>query len=718
MKNNDKSRLNLRPFLFRTAPLALALQVVLAAPLAASETADAEQATELAPVEVVGARIDDVEGGRVGAKVDAPLREIPQSVSVVTREQIEQRGATTVEQALRYTAGISLPYGFDARYDWMDIRGFSAVNEMFRDGLRQQSGTFSAPRLDPYALERIEVLKGPAGVMYGAGSPGGLINQVSKRATGEQVNEVGVSYGNYDRVSLRTDFGGALGDGWRYRVVALGSDADDQVDFTGNRRSLLMPSLAWSNESTSLDLQATWQKDDGRYNFSFQPGRGVRDLLGLDYDVPRDRYLGEPGFDRFDREHATFGYTFEHRFNDTWLLRQNARYNRTELDYGTIGIVGFNLAQPTEVTRYVLLRDELSRGVVIDTSLQASFGHGRVRHTVLAGIDVQRIENDEYGVYTGGNDPVTGLPYVANLDLVNPVYGSPVTVPPGARMVTDGRQVGLYLQDHIKFDDRWVLLLGGRYDEARQKIKGTTSTTDYAFSGRAGLVYLAEDGFAPYLSYSESFSPLYSSGFKPETGHQVELGVRWQPIGSSVLISGALFDLRRENMVVTDPANPMQQVQVGESRSRGAEAEINTEIAANTRLTAAYTYLDTEVLNNGGMIDEGSQLPRVPKHSASLFLDYTLPAGPVSGLQLGAGVRYVGETLYTGGSLMNPAERVQVRTGAYTLVDASVRYPWRNWQFTLTGSNLFDREYSISCDNNVCYGGYARSVNLSANYRW
>ncbi|MEZ0470415.1 TonB-dependent siderophore receptor [Luteimonas salinilitoris] len=715
------------------APLTLVIiPALLVAGPALAETAAAGEAalqvTDLDRLEVKATRIDDAEGGRVGTKMDVPLRETPQSVSVVTRDQMERRGAQTVEEALRYSAGTSLPYGYDQRYDWIDVRGFQTVYDLYRDGLSQQGATFAVPRIDPYAFQRIEVLKGPAGVMYGAGSPGGLINLVSKRPDPDAGNEIAASVGMHDRRELRTDLNGALGgtdSGWRYRLVALSGESETEVDYNFTDKWLLMPSLRWQGERSTLDLQATWQKVRSREGNSVTIAPYLRGLLaeqGVSVDIPRSRFIGEPDFDRFDPEYRTFGWSFEHRFNDMFTLRQNARYNRTDLEYRSHYLLGIDAANPREVTRANLAVDETSKGVVVDTALQAKLGDGRVRHTVLAGIDYRKVENHENSGYAGYGD---GL--VPNLDVVDPVYGRPTATPVQSLTEVTARQLGFYLQDHIRFDERWVLLLGGRYDFAKTDSAsafGGSGFDDEAFSGRAGLVYMGEGGFAPYIGWSESFQPVNSSdpvsgrAFEPETGRQFEIGARWQPVGADVLLSAAVFDLRKQNMVIGDPDNPAVRSQVGEVRSRGFEAEANTMIAPDTRLVLAATLLDTDTLRGDAAQPTGAPLPRIPEYSLATYLDYTFSGGALDGLNIGAGVRHVGESTIATTASLTTGERLDVDTPSYTVFDAAIHYPWQAWTFSLTGSNLADREYDIGCTELSCYRGYGRRVDFTVRYRW
>ncbi len=273
---------------------------------------------------------------RVGTKTDASILETPQSISVVSREQMDARGVTTVEQALRYTPNVSVPYGYDPRYDWMSLRGFDSKSSTFVNGLPLARSTYGIMRPDTYLLERVEVLRGPASVLYGQSEPGGVINLVSKRAPDTPLHEVSVRAGSHELGELAADFGGPLDDQGTlaYRVTMLGNDMNGQVDKTDNRRQAFAPTITWRpNDDTELTVLATYQKDDGDFAFSRAFAPELVQAFRLRSNRERDFYEGDPNFNKFERTHASLGYELSHRLNDVWSLRQNLRYENMNYDY-------------------------------------------------------------------------------------------------------------------------------------------------------------------------------------------------------------------------------------------------------------------------------------------------------------------------------------------------------------------------------------------------
>ncbi|WP_296230313.1 TonB-dependent siderophore receptor [uncultured Pseudomonas sp.] len=704
------------------------------APQAAADSLELQSQTVTAqPAERANGPVGSYVASRsaTATKTDTPLLETPQAISVISREQMDARGVTTLEEALRYTPSISVPYGFDTRYDWFSIRGFDAKTRVFRDGLVQPTSTYGLPRLDSWAMERIEVLRGPASVLYGQAEPGGIVNQVSKRPSETARNEVRLRAGSDDLAELAGDFGGALSDDGSllYRVVMLGNDANAQVDKTGMQRQMLAPSLTWRpNADTELTVQAAYQKDDGRYGFSTHFSPYLRDTFNLPYDRDPDFFDGEPDFNDFQRSYYSVGYQLSHRLNDTWTLRQNLRYDETNLEYSYINAYAVLPSDGRTLLRSAGVQDEHMSGWGVDNQAEASFATGSVEHNLLLGLDWRRSRSNEAAYYGATVPP---------LDLLEPQYGRPLVSPAIDRkqsLLT--RQTGLYLQDQLKLGDHWRLLLGGRYDWAQNQIddalQADSKTTSEAFSGRAGLVYVFDNGLAPYVSYSESFNPVSGSDtltckpFDPERGKQYEIGVKYQPEGARSFVSLALFDLTKQDYVLndssSDPGRTLRR-QVGEVSSRGIELEALASLAEGLDLSAFYSYTDAFVSKSPNAWEKDSRLPRTPRDSAGVWLDYTQLSGALKGFGGGIGVRYVGESRYTGRNAalaFNPTLEpiVSVESEAYTLVDASLHYQLDGMRLALNASNLLDKEYDTSCSEVTCYYGYGRTLTASASYSW
>lgn len=650
-----------------------------------------------------------------GTKTDTPLIETPQSISVITRERMDDQKVQTVDDALRYAAGVTPQYfGFDHRIDAVKIRGFDLRTNggYFLDGLRLPAINFSVWHTEPYGLERIEVLRGPASVLYGQSRPGGLVSEVSKRPQAAPLREVQLLGGSFSRRQVAADLGGALdADGkWSYRLTALGRDSGTQIDFVKDERVFVAPALTWRpSADTTLTLLASVQEDRLGSSFVFLPAQGTL-LSNPNGRIPRSRFTGEPGFEKINGAQQAAGYALEHRLNDVWTLRQKLRYGRMDTDWNTVFPSGLQ-ADLRTLNRASFTVDGKLDAFTIDNQAQARFATGGLAHTLLFGVDYLRHKSDDR----------LGFGAAPSLDAFNPVYGQPVARPP---LFLDAQQTqsqaGLYVQDQIKLD-KWVLSLGARQDQAKSRTDNrltgrATDQADDAFTYRAGLVYLSELGVAPYASYSESFEPtagttFAGNPFKPTRGKQYEAGVKYQAQGSGSFVTLSAFDLTQRNALTRDPANLFFSVQAGEARSRGIELEGVADLSRSLKLFASYTYTDTEITRSNDA-DLGKRFPAVPRHMASLWADYTVRGAALAGLGLGAGLRYVGSSAADpGNTLLNPS---------YALLDAAVRYDLdRHWRLAVNAANVSDKQYVLCTSTvNTCNYGQARTVLATARYQW
>jgi iron complex outermembrane recepter protein len=652
-----------------------------------------------------------------GTKTDTPLIETPQSISVVTRDQMEAQAAQTVQSALRYSSGVSLYEKNDNRFDINFARGFDL--EEFLDGMRLLSGSFAIPRIDPYFLERIEVFKGPSSVLYGQAPPGGLVNLVSKRPTSEPFREVLLQTGSYNRVQGAFDFSGPIDkDGqFLYRVTGLGRDSETQIDYVEDQRLAIMPALTWRpTPDTTFTLLTSYQNDPVGGFINSWPAQGTV-LSNPNGKIPMSLYGGAPNFDKHEREHYYVGYLFEHRFSEVWTVRQNFRYMHINDDYFQV-LTGDFQEDLRTLERSVFTNVEDFDAITLDNQVQSKFATGPLQHTFVFGIDYQRSMQDfKFGI---GDAPP--------LDILRPDYSQPIPTPP--LLFDDERtrnQIGLYAQDQLKLGP-WALLLGGRHDWADREIHDrftdiTTKESDNEFTWRAGLLYLFDIGLAPYFSYATSFEPTIGTDFEgnpfePTTGRQYEVGIKYQPKGINALITLSLFQLTQQNVLTTDPEHEFFNVQTGEVRSRGVELEGKASLTAGLNLTAAYTYLDAEVTESND-VDLGKRPVQVPKHLASLWGDYTIQGGALAGLGFGAGVRYFGSTY-------GDAENT-FKVPDYTLADAAAHYDLsglgvdalKGIRLAVNASNLFDKEYVAFCANiGACHYGLRRTVLGTFSYRW
>jgi iron complex outermembrane receptor protein len=661
-----------------------------------------------------------------GTKTAAPIIETPQSITVIGRDRIETLQSTSASEVFQYTPGINADtYGSSSRSDnYITIRGLPA--NFFQDNLRlPTTRPYGGYRVDPFMTERIEVLRGPSSVLYGQGGPGGTINYVSKRPTPVPFALVDMQVGNFEQPRIGLDFGGALNnDGTlSYRMVGLGqnSQLNGGNPFTGQRIALA-PSFAWKPDNqTSLIVFGSFLHDDTHIDSDFLPAQGTV-LPNINGRISRRLWTGTRSFDKVIKTQYAIGYEFEHRFNDVFAVRQNLRYATVSNGINTNYGVGLDSTDPSErfINRAALGGNIGSRVFTIDNQLQADFAIGPTKHTVLVGVDYlnqynfDRLTYRDGGrldVFSGASEPIAA--------------GVPSLIQDEKQRIS---QAGVYFQDQIKFFDRLVLTGGLRYDAANNDFKDSSSpnkagvSKDTALSPRVGAVFLFDNGLAPYISYSESFSvnagggrfardnQLVATGpFQPSLGKQEEVGIRYQPPGLPILLSAAAFDITQTNVVSTFGLISYAQ----DLRSRGYEMEALVEFGNGFRMIGSYTLQDVRVIGSLDAPEElGTRPTAVPDRIGSIWGDYTFLTGDLRGLRLGAGLRYTGAS--AGSISLTP-----IRVPEFFLVDLGVSYAYENWRFSLNIRNLADRKYVSACgDPTSCFYGQERKIIVGARYTW
>lgn len=669
-----------------------------------------------------------------GTKTDTPIEKNPQSVSVVTREEMEMRNVTSVKGAFNYTPGVLTGNrGSSDVIDALSIRGFSETNtNQYLDGLKLQGDNYSEFAIDPYFLERAELLRGPVSVLYGKSNPGGVVALVSKRPVQETLREVQFQMGNDNLFSTGFDFGGALDDDgvYSYRLTGQARSQDAQQAMNKEKRYTLAPAFSWRpDDRTRVDLLTYFQNEPETGYYGWLPRQGtvvpITRADGSEYKLPTNFDEGEQS-NKISRNTKMVGYNAEHSFNDTWTVRQNLRYADLRTDYRSIYGSSFN-SETQEINRGSAISEEKLNQFAVDTQAQAKFATGQLDHTLLLGVDFQRTRNDI--------DAQFGM--ASSLNAVNPQYGNDSVTPYDQpyQHLDKQRQTGLYLQDQMEWD-RWVLTLGGRYDYAMNSVYDRVANSvdrqnDQAFTWRGGLNYVFDNGIAPYFSYSEAFIPnagstLNGEAFDPSRAKQYEAGVKYVPKDRPVVLTAAVYQLTKTKNLTADPDNVLFSVQGGEIRSRGVELEAKAALNANVNLTASYTYTDAEYTED--TLLKGKTPVQVPKHMASLWSDYTFHETALSGVTIGAGVRYVGESqgLYAETTANSAAglSNQNFKVAGYTTVDAALKYDLA--RFGLPGSsvgvnvnNLFDREYVASCYRDyACYWGAERQIVGTATFRF
>ncbi|MDG9899695.1 TonB-dependent siderophore receptor [Klebsiella grimontii] len=657
-------------------------------------------------------------------KTAAEIVKTPQSVSVVTRDQMRALDVTSVSQALRYSAGVFTEYrGSSNRNDEVFVRGFSYVPK-FLDGLSygatasSQTGTF-----DPWLLERVELVRGPASVLFGQVNPGGLIAMTSKRPVSQPIHELQFRTGNHHLAEGAFDFGGPLSDDGRllYRLNGIARTQNSQVEDYKETRMAIAPALTWyPDDATRMTLLTSYQKDPDAGYRNFLPRYGTVESVDGSY-IARDFNVSDPSYNQSWREQTMIGYEFEHQPDDTFTLRQNARYATIKQKYRYL-VYSSSPANSSVLSRRAQHETRQTDEFGIDNQLEAKFASGQVAHTVIGGLDYKTSKDKQYLGRAGGSQ--------YDLDWRSPTYGVSVdesAFSPATNEQQNLDQAGVYVQDQLSWQN-WELLVSGRYDWAEVRTTdftdaSSTQQNDNKFTWRTGLLYAFDSGLSPYISYSTSFEPNLQTNrapgvgpFDPSEGKQVEVGVKYQP-DPNALITLALYDLTQSNVATYNSAAGWFE-NSGKVRSKGVEAEAHATVFDNLNLIASYTYTDAETVNTTVVGTEGKTPARIPTHMASAFTSYTLPDGALKSLTAGVGVRYIG-TSY--GDAKNT-----FKVPAVDLYDAMVSYELGELNSSLKGAkvqfnvnNLANTKYVASCaSDSACFYGIGRTVTATVNYAW
>ncbi|KJZ48865.1 TonB-dependent siderophore receptor [Pseudomonas fluorescens] len=662
-----------------------------------------------------------------GTKTDTALVEAPRSISIATREQMDDRNVHSLDDAVRYMPGITASsYGSDTRADWLRVRGFEPTQ--FLDGLPLPKGVYANPKQETWNLDRLALLRGPASSVYGQTPPGGLLDMVSRRPSAESSSEIQVQYGsdNYRQINFAST--GKIDDEGQflYGLSGVVRDSGTQIDHVDNKRYNIAPSLTWNiDEDTKFTLLTQFTRDDTGITSQFLPVQGTRIHSPLG-KISHHKNLGDPDWEFYDRTYYALGYAFEHRLNDVWQFKQNLRYTKSDLSFQALTPGAYPFTQVDaegNVGRSSTSVDEDISQFAVDNNFQGDFSTGDIRHTLLIGLDHQRTNTNYTSIFGDG----------LTTNVNNPIYGQPIVRPPRSAAFYDYNQktyqTGLYVQDQMALD-QWRLTLGGREDWVHTGTKffnkgdATNTERDKNFSGNAAISYVFDSGFVPYLSYAESFQPTSNAtasptdSLKPTEGKQWELGIKYQPPGSSTLLTAAVYDLTQKNVSVTTTNSDNVSVtsQTGEVKVKGLELEAVSDMTENLKVIAAYTLAKSEV-QKGDF--KGNRLQLMPNQQASLWADYTWHNGVLDGFGIGAGARYTGNTYGDqGNTSLGKAD-------AYTVFDAAVHYDLGRLDNSLKGAslalnatNLFDKDYISTCDSFYCYYGDQRSVVASATYKW
>lgn len=700
--------------IIRSALLACTMLSAVPAHAAASaaEAADGAPAGADPAIVVTG----KVAGSTGATKTDVPAIEVPQPVTVIEDDLFEAQGAVSISDTLRYVAGVQAnPYGPDSRVDGGMVRGINALQ--FRDGMRDVFSYYATIRADPHNFGQVELVRGPASVLFGAGSLGGIVNLVSKTPDFAPAGEVALRYGSYDRKEALLDLTGRIGTDVAGRLVARVRDSGSQTDFVDDNRVMVAPSLTWSpTMDTEVTLLGLYQEDDGGSTAQFLPLVGTI-LPNPNGQLANDLFIGKPGWDRYDGRLLQGTVLVDHRVSDAVRLSTKARYIDSDLTYLTHYPNSYSnpanpYLDPAQRTIGLYADGSIARMEIFttDSNLQFDFATGAgIDHVLLAGIDYSWNRVRKTSGFALETIDIYDIDYAAISDWSGGLPGTPAPSDD-----VEQEQIGFYLQDQIRIQDVLSVVLGVRRDETDSRSFGGAKETAGATSFRAGVIGELVPGLSPFASYTESFEPISGSAsdgnpFKPKRGRQYEAGVKFHP-APATLVTLTGYHIKESNRPVDDPstADPFDQMQAGSLTSKGVEFEARTALPGQVELIAAYSYNQAEVAGTG------RQLDNVPKHNASLWAMKGLALPGDMTLRLGGGLRYAGAHRSFG-----PAFPDGIRTPGYTLVDALAELGWGQWSLAINTTNLLGKDYYSAClARGDCFMGTERNVYGTLSYRF
>lgn len=658
-----------------------------------------------------------------GTKTETPIVQIPQPLTIITADEYLSQGAISISDTVKYAAGVlASPYGRDTRVDGFNVRGIDALQ--FRDGMRDIFSYYASITSDPYNFSRVEIVRGPASVLFGQGSIGGLVNLVTKTPEFKTGGEFNVVYGSYDRKEALGDVNVALADNLAIRAVARVRDADTYVDHVPDDRVMFAPSIRWQpTPDTDIVLTGLYQEDDTGSTSQFLP------IVGTFLPNPGNpggrldpyTFVGKPGWDRYEGRSLQGGGSVVHKFSDNVRLSVKARYIDSDLDYNYHGVNSYlsplNPYGPDGRTVSMSSSASQARMNVFstDNNLQFTFNTGpNIEHKLLVGID--------YSWNKVGKRSARGAGQLVDLyDIDRDALDEPVATGPYA--YESQKQLGVYVQDQIRFYDRVSVVLGAR----RDRVTTSSGSKDKATTFRAGIIGELGWGFSPFFSYTESFLPIAGSvqgpggvvisPYRPSTGTQYEVGMKWQP-EPNTLVTVTAFKIKEQNRVLYLADNATTQS--GVLNTKGIEVEASHTLPGNFELLVNYGYnkLKSEV---------NSSLDYMPRHTASAWTTKTFGVSEGAQLRLGGGVVYTGKSISTG--LMDPyglnpttipaGSLYSVVTPSRTTVDALAEITRDNWRFSINATNLLNKKQFASClARGDCFVAAPRNVMGTIGYRF
>ncbi|MBA37533.1 MAG: TonB-dependent siderophore receptor [Sphingobium sp.] len=644
-----------------------------------------------------------------GTKTDTPIIETPQPITVIDADRYLSQGAISISDTVKYAAGVlANPYGRDTRVDGFTIRGLDALQ--FRDGMRDIFSYYASITSDPYNFSRVEILRGPASVLFGQGSIGGLVNLVTKTPNFTTGGEINLVYGSYDRKEALGDVNFAIADNLAVRFVGRARDSNTFIDHVPDDRVMVAPSIRWQpTPDTDIILTGLYQEDDTGSTSQFLPIVGTflpNRVAGAQLD--RDTFVGKAGWDRYAGRSLQGAAFVTHDFSDQVKLSLKARYIDSDLEYNTHYADSYSNPQDpfsvygTDGRTIGLTADASDARMNVfstDNNLLFTFNTGaNLEHKLLVGIDYSW--NKVAKRNAGGTEIV---------DLYDIDYAALKTYDPTGPFLADSqKQLGIYVQDQMRFFDRVSIVLGAR----RDRVTGSSGQKDNATTFRAGIIGEIGAGFSPFFSYTESFLPVagridngdgtFGDPYRPQTGSQYEAGIKWQP-APGTLVTATAFKIKERNRVLYLAAGGTAQS--GELNTKGFEVEASHTLPGDFELLANYGYTKLKSETN-------TNLDYMPRHTASFWTTKTFGLPDEAQLRLGGGVVHSGKSVSTSAiwSIVTPSR---------TTVDALAEINWNSWRFAVNATNLLNNHYYASClARGDCFIGAPRNVMGTVGFRF
>lgn len=638
-----------------------------------------------------------------GGKVATSILDTPASVSVITAKELEDRDADTLEEVLQYSAGIHTDYyGTDDRNDYVQVRGFQATS--YRDGLTL--GSMRGVREEPFAYERVEVIRGGNSTLFGTADPGGTINFVTKTPKFERLAETQLTYSSYNRTEIGVDFGNVLDSeqtlAWRFTAKA--QEGEREYSPSKDNAGFVMAGLTWApTEATSLSVVVDHLNRDDSPNSSGYP---------FDREYDRGDFYGVPGYNFHDVKRSSITTLLTHDFGGGLRLSGNLRYSDLGDDYGFVYLNDSADRVGTVVNRGYIESHETAEELIGNVILQYDARFGRFESSTLAGLEFRDAKTSTLSAYAPALDSID----LADLDLGS----APQDLVAYNDSKADYQTQSVFVQQNLAFDDRLIATLGLRHDwldlSETNYLSDTESSDDFSESSyRAALTYKITPELSAYASYVESVAPP-QIGTDPERGDQYEIGAKYAPAGMNAIFSAAVYDLSKENydirVVQPDGAIIGQNI---DGRTRGLDLEARAEISANVELIAAYSYMETEVTRSdavNGIDVVGNEFVAAPNHTASIWANYTMPGTEARGdMTLGLGLRYVGSYYYA----------IENNTGsapATTTIDAAFTYEVQEGtDLAVNISNLLDEQHVVG-RGTAAYYNPGREITATLRHTW